>query len=138
MEVANEKRENIRDIIQEAQDKIRLQLKRPVTILYTIKVNDISENHIVQATLKETQTRWSDIVSEKRNREYMVPRKIIAWLCSRYLGYGTVKIGRILEVDHSSVVRYLEDMDNMIDTDDELYIPPLKNIEASILKLVKS
>lgn len=130
-------RSAIKDIMDAAEAQIAEQVGRPVSLLYSVKLNGVSPGFIIQSVCRICGVTWSSLVSATKKREAVIPRQIAAWLLNKYGGFGPSEIGRHLQKQHTSVLRLIESASNMIDTDDELFMPLLTRCEAEIIKLTR-
>jgi chromosomal replication initiation ATPase DnaA len=129
---------SIKLVMESTSQQLRDILGKPVTLIYKIKVNDISPEHIIQTVCKICNTTWSAITSESRQQKVIVPRQLTAWLLARYCGYTREKIAKEFgKADHSVVTHMIHRVNEMLDTKDELYLQPLQAIENCILKLTE-
>lgn len=131
-------KERVNSIMNEAINKVKEELARPVSITYNIKFNDISAEHIIQTVCKVCNTTWSKMMSDTRKMEALVPRHITIWLLYKYTGMSHAQVARYINrVDHTNSVHAVESVDRMIETNDPLYVTPLMTIEKCLLKLTE-
>lgn len=136
--IEQQKQMRIKEVMDNTSKQLKDILGKPVTLIYKLKVNDISAEHIIQTVCKVCNITWSKMMDKSKSLEVVVPRQITAWLLARYCGYTQEKIAQEFgKADHSVVSHMIQRVNEMLDTNDELYTRPLKTIESCILKLTE-
>lgn len=123
-------------VLNDTKKRLTEIIGKPVSVIYRIKVNDISPDHIIQTVCRVCNTTWSRILDKTRQREVTVPRQLIAWMMYNYCGLTHRMIAlKFGNDDHTFSVHMVERVNDMIATNDELYMQPLRIVESCILKL---
>lgn len=138
MSILIEKQLRIKEVMDNTSKQLKEILGKPVTLIYKIKVNDISAEHIIQTVCKICNITWSEMIGKTKTNHVVVPRQLTAWLLALYCGYTREKIAQEFgKADHSVITHMIQRVNDMLDTNDELYTRPLKTIESCILKLTE-
>lgn len=125
-------------IMSETMTKLKSIIGRPVTIVYKIKINDISQDHIIQTVCRICNTTWSDMISKSQKNEVLIPRQICMWVLNKYAGVSLNELAKLFDkCDHTSTMRSVMVVSNMIDTENEKYCEKIKLIEKCLLKLTE-
>ena len=82
--------------------------------------NKATIKHLFDVVEEITGITEEAIKSQKRLRELVDARKIIAVFCMRNLAMGTVNTGRLINRDHSSICHYTNDVEGMLKYDYQL------------------
>lgn len=77
------------------------------------------------------------MVSDRRDNDVKIPRNIFCWLARGYCGLLERQIAEILHRDRSTISHSLQTVKDMIDSNDQLYMHPLNELENSITELFK-
>lgn len=125
----------VNSILEIAQNDLRDLIGKPVVLNVRIKMSQISADVIILQVCEELKMRFSDIVSDSQKKELVVARHLIMWLCAYYCGFTDKKIGEILRRDRSTVTHSLKTVNDMLDTNDPIYLAPLQAVETRILKI---
>lgn len=137
MILTTEKKESIRQIMEQTQKDVSDIIGTPVTIMYKIKTNSISPNLILQIVMAHFKITYSQFVSSKRNQELVVPRYIFCHLVKGYCGLTQNQIAEIICRDRTTVLIGLQKVVEMLDIADPVYVQPLQMIEEAIINQVK-
>lgn len=74
-------------------------------VIYPNKAREITPNLIINVVAEHFGVRPEDIVSKKRNSEFVQPRQVVMYLCRELTNVSQVNIGRILgKKDHTTVI----------------------------------
>ncbi len=74
-------------------------------VIYPNKAREITPNLIIKVVAEHFGVRPEDIVSKKRNSEFVQPRQVVMYLCRELTNVSQVNIGRILgKKDHTTVI----------------------------------
>ncbi len=61
-----------------------------------------------------------DIISARRDKEIVIPRQVVMYLCRNELNMKQEAIGRLLDKDHSTIIYGLKKIDQLLKTDESL------------------
>lgn len=74
-------------------------------VIYPNKAREITPNLIINVVAEHFGVRPEDIVSKKRNSEFVQPRQVVMYLCRELTNVSQVNIGKILgKKDHTTVI----------------------------------
>ena len=138
MNLSNESKAQVTTIMDEARIKLGQALGVPVSVLYTLRFNNIDPAHICQTVCKVCDLYFSDVVSGNTKKEFVVARKLIAWLCDSYCQLSETEIAKILHCDRTTIYKQVQYVNDMIETNDDLYLIPLRKAEEIILRKAKN
>lgn len=69
-----------------------------------------------------------EITGRSRKQKFVIYRMAFSFLCRAEFGLNTVKIGELLNRDHSSIVHFTKVFNNFLDTKDELALTTLHQV----------
>jgi chromosomal replication initiation ATPase DnaA len=128
-----EQKKQVRDIMDECQNKLAAVIGAPVSVLYRLKINHINPEIIIQHVLRTCNVRHSQLVSQSREKELVVARYLIIWLVTYYCGISSEKVAAMVNRERSSVPHAIAEVNDKLDVNDEMYVKPLKEIERLLL-----
>lgn len=74
-------------------------------VIYPNKTKEITPTNIINVVAEHFGVRPEDIVSQKRNSEFVQPRQVVMYLCRELTGVSQVNIAKILgKKDHTTVI----------------------------------
>lgn len=74
-------------------------------VIYPNKTKEITPSHIINVVAEHFGVRPEDIVSQKRNSEFVQPRQVVMYLCRELTGVSQINIAKILgKKDHTTVI----------------------------------
>lgn len=74
-------------------------------IIYPDKVREITPTLIINVVAEHFGVKPEDIVSKRRNSEFVQPRQVVMYLCNKYTENSLANIGKILgKKDHTTVI----------------------------------
>jgi chromosomal replication initiation ATPase DnaA len=129
-------RKVVNDIIEKAKQDITNAIGRTATIILRLKVNHLNPELIIQQVCTTCKVTWSQVVNKGREREYVTPRHLICWLITHYCGLTPDKIAQFIHRDRTTVLYAIENVNNMLDTNNPMYVHPLVEIEKLLLNIV--
>lgn len=81
----------------------------------------ITSGLIVEVVAEHFGITPEDIMSKRRNTEYVLPRQICMYLCRKYTDYSLQSIGKAVgKKDHTTVIHGIEKITEDIEKNDEL------------------
>ncbi len=90
-------------------------------VIYPNKPKEITPNLIIQVVSEHFGVNPDDIISKKRNSEFVLPRQVIMYLCRTLTGDSLQNIGKILgKKDHTTVIHGINKITAEIETNEEL------------------
>ncbi len=90
-------------------------------VIYPNKPKEITPNLIIQVVSEHFGVDPDDIISKKRNSEFVLPRQVIMYLCRTLTGDSLQNIGKILgKKDHTTVIHGINKITAEIETNEEL------------------
>ncbi len=90
-------------------------------VIYPNKPKEITPNLIIQVVSEHFGVDPDDIISKKRNSEFVLPRQIIMYLCRTLTGDSLQNIGKILgKKDHTTVIHGINKITAELQTNEEL------------------
>ena len=74
-------------------------------IIYPNKAKEITPTLIINVVAEHFGVKPEDITSKRRNSEFVQPRQVVMYLCSKYTDNSLANIGKILsKKDHTTVI----------------------------------
>lgn len=74
-------------------------------VIYPNKPKEITPNLIISVVAEHFGVKPEDIVSKKRNSEFVLPRQVVMYLCRELTNVSQINIGKILgKKDHTTVI----------------------------------
>ena len=90
-------------------------------IIYPNKVKEITPNLIINVVSEHFGVKPEDIVSKKRNSEFVQPRQVVMYLCNKYTDNSLANIGKILgKKDHTTVIHGIKKITAELEVNEEL------------------
>lgn len=96
-------------------------------------VSDSQEEDVIIKTIcQEFKVSFDEVISKKRNPEYLIPRQIIIYFLMLKTRYTMTKIGKLMGGrDHTTVIHTMKRVRDIIDTEEDF-----KNKINYLLKLI--
>lgn len=74
-------------------------------VIYPNKAKEITPTLIIHVVAEHFGVKPEDIVSKKRNSEFVLPRQVVMYLCRELTNVSQINIGKILgKKDHTTVI----------------------------------
>ena len=90
-------------------------------IIYPNKAREITPGLIIDVVAEHFGVKPEDIVSKKRNSEFVQPRQVVMYLCSKYTDNSLANIGKILgKKDHTTVIHGIKKITAELENSEEL------------------
>lgn len=90
-------------------------------IIYPNKAREITPSLIIDVVAEHFGVKPEDIVSKKRNSEFVQPRQVVMYLCNKYTDNSLANIGKILgKKDHTTVIHGIKKITAELETSEEL------------------
>ena len=90
-------------------------------IIYPDHPKEITPSLIIEVVAEHCGIHPEDIVSKKRNAEFVEPRQIVMYLCRELTDTSLTNIGKILgKKDHTTVIHGVKKMEEEIPVNKEL------------------
>lgn len=128
-------RQRVKEIMEETKKRLSIEIGKPVSLLYSIKVNHLSPQLIVQQVLSVCKITYSELVSKSQERKYVIPRYLAMWLLTYYCGQDQKEIGDLCGRERTVVSIGIKAINDALDVNDELVTIPLKEIEQRLLQI---
>lgn len=90
-------------------------------IIYPNKAMEITPTLIINVVAEHFGVKPEDITSKRRNSEYVQPRQVVMYLCSKYTNNSLASIGKILgKKDHTTVIHGIKKITAELEISEEL------------------
>lgn len=90
-------------------------------VIYPNKPKEITPSLIISVVAEHFGVKPEDIVSKKRNSEFVQPRQVVMYLCRELTSVSQVNIGKILgKKDHTTVIHGVKKIETEMETNEEL------------------
>ncbi len=90
-------------------------------IIYPNKAKEITPTLIINVVAEHFGVKPEDITSKRRNSEFVQPRQVVMYLCSKYTDNSLANIGKILsKKDHTTVIHGIKKITAELETNEEL------------------
>lgn len=89
-------------------------------IIYPNKVKEITPTLIINVVAEHFGVKPEDIVSKRRNSEFVQPRQVVMYLCNKYTDNSLANIGKILgKKDHTTVIHGIKKVTAELEINEE-------------------
>lgn len=89
-------------------------------IIYPNKVKEITPSLIINVVAEHFGVKPEDIVSKRRNSEFVQPRQVVMYLCNKYTDNSLANIGKILgKKDHTTVIHGIKKVTAELEINEE-------------------
>lgn len=89
-------------------------------VIYPNKAKEITPSVIINVVAEHFGVRPEDIVSKKRNSEFVLPRQVVMYLCRELTNVSQINIGKILgKKDHTTVIHGVKKIEAEIQNSEE-------------------
>jgi len=89
--------------------------------------------HIV---CRNCEVSKEDVIRGPRKSSIIIARHLYCWFAMNLSGKTSIEIGNSINRDHSTVLHARDKVQNMIDTNDELYMPYYTPISEQVNKII--
>ena len=90
-------------------------------IIYPNKAREVTPTLIINMVAEHFEVKPEDIVSKKRNSEFVQPRQVVMYLCREMTDNSLITIGKILgKKDHTTVIHGIKKIEAEMETNKEL------------------
>ncbi len=90
-------------------------------MIYPDKPKEITPSLIVEVVAEHFGITTDDIISKRRNSEFVIPRQIAMYLIRDLTDYSLANIGKVLgKKDHTTVMHGVEKIEKEVETNSEL------------------
>lgn len=90
-------------------------------VIYPNKAKEITPTTIINVVAEQFGVKPEDIMSKKRNSEYVQPRQVVMYLCRELTEVSQINIGRILgKKDHTTVIHGVKKIEAEMENNEEL------------------
>jgi len=90
-------------------------------VIYPNKMKEITPTLIINVVAEHFGVKPEDIISKKRNSEFVLPRQVVMYLCNQFTDNSLANIGRILgKKDHTTVIHGIKKITAELDNNEEL------------------
>lgn len=89
-------------------------------IIYPNKAKEITPTLIINVVAEHFGVKPEDITSKRRNSEFVQPRQVVMYLCSKYTDNSLANIGKILgKKDHTTVIHGIKKVNAELEINEE-------------------
>jgi len=89
-------------------------------IIYPEKAKEITPTLIINVVAEHFGVKPEDITSKRRNSEFVQPRQVVMYLCSKYTNNSLANIGKILgKKDHTTVIHGIKKVTAELEINEE-------------------
>ena len=82
--------------------------------------HNITPEYIIDVVCDQYNINKEDIISKRRNREIVIPRQVIMYLCIKKAGIPSTRIEKILKKDHSTIFHGANSIESELEYDKDL------------------
>jgi chromosomal replication initiation ATPase DnaA len=127
----------IRDVLVKCRQGIESILGKEVTVFFKIKVRHLSTNDLARIICEVCEVKWEQVISESRKAPIVMARHLFIYFSLRYQKKTQDQIAVVINRDdHSTVIHARDKIQNMVDTNDELYMPYFTEIDKRINEIL--
>lgn len=128
----------LRAILNKCQEDIEQLTKLPVTVYYRIKFHHLSSPDLIRIICEVCDVSWEQIKSNFRKSHYVIARQLYCWFAFQVQKKKLCTIAEKIGRDHTSVIHSRDKVQNMIETNDELYMEPFQEIQRRIDEIMEA
>jgi chromosomal replication initiation ATPase DnaA len=127
----------IRDVLVKCRQGIESILGKEVTVFFKIKVRHLSTNDLARIICEVCEVKWEQVISDSRKAPIVMARHLFIYFSLRYQKKTQDQIAVVINRDdHSTVIHARDKIQNMVDTNDELYMPYFTEIDKRINEIL--
>jgi chromosomal replication initiator protein len=94
--------------------------------------NEITEDQVIHATCQYFKISIGSLRRRIRVRRIVEPRQILMYLLRIEAGLTFMKIGELLNIDHSTVVHTMKIINNRLSINDEITTTAINKIRSAL------
>lgn len=130
----------VQNIIRECEDRIRAATNDNSisVVLFSKKIAlSLSFDDVVDFVCAVTGEKAKDITKVSRKKEIVTARQLVIYFSFQYCSLSKSEIARRLNQDHTTILKSLKTVDDLLQTGDQLicnYVNEVNNIIQSLTK----
>lgn len=122
----------VRAILDKCQDDVQAMVGIPVKVYFNLKFKLLPTEELLRIVMEVCDVTHSKMVSPRRQFQYVLARQLFSYFARTVQGKTLESIGKVLQQDHSSVIKSISKVKDMIDTKNEMYVPAFNEISERI------
>lgn len=133
----------VKNILRDARQKVERIVQRPLSIgLVEVRNKpafvcnspkvDAEKLRLQNIICNVCGVYWWEITGKSRKKNIVVARQMYCVYARTFLKKSLVNIGYDIEKDHTTVIHSLQTVQNMLDTDDQLWVEKFERINQSL------
>ena len=99
-------------IVQDAEDQLTALCGYPVSIALNVHREELNETVLARLVCDEFGVKWKDVVDHSRMQHLVRARIAYAYLCRVWLKKSLMRTGALLGRDNTSIINYLDQVQN--------------------------
>lgn len=127
----------LRGLLDKCEDDVKALTGQNVRVYFKIVPTGLTVSELSSVICEVCEVHWWDIVSESKKASFVVARHLFCYFAYYHLEIKLNRIAEILKRDHTTVMYANNKVKNMIETNDELYIFPAKEIENRLNRIMR-
>ena len=128
-----EKYPELKLILDKCQEDAEKIVGKKVQITFHFKFQHLSTDMLATIICDVCEVKWSDIISESRKANIILARHIFCYLSATLQKKTLWQISNLIQRnDHGVIAKARDKVKRMIDTEDEIYMPAILEIEKRI------
>jgi chromosomal replication initiation ATPase DnaA len=127
----------LKDVLIKCRKEIEVLMGKEVTVFFKIKVRHLTTNDLARIICEVCEVKWEQVISESRKAPLVMARHFFIFFSLRYQKKTQDQIAVVINRDdHSTVIHARDKIQNMLDTNDELYMPYYTEIDKRINEIL--
>lgn len=126
----------LKDLLDKCYDDIATLTGKRVSVTFNIKFKEVTADHLRHIICRVCEVSWEDILTGPRKGSIIIARQLFCWFAMNVAGITCTETARILNKNHATILVSRDKVQNMIDTDDELYMVYFKPVNEAVNKLM--
>jgi chromosomal replication initiation ATPase DnaA len=123
----------LKELLDETQEKIQSLIGKPVSVHYEIRKHESSLLDLMDMVSAVGGVSVEEIKGHTRERRVLVWRQVYCWYGYHWCKRTLKEVGVSINRDHTTVITAIDRVNNMIDTNDELYTMPMEAVKEKII-----
>jgi chromosomal replication initiation ATPase DnaA len=124
----------LRAVLDRTQEEIQALIGQPVTVRYTINGHRYSLDELAAIVCETALIKVDDLKGKCQEQTFVIPRQIFCWFSMYWLNNQLVTTGNFINRDHTTVMASKKRVDDMLDTNDNIYCELMERVKARLIK----
>lgn len=126
----------LQPILDKCFHDIQQATGKKVSVVFKLIFREVDAAQLRHIICKACEVSWEQLAGESRKGSVIIARQLYMYFARTVQRKSLQAIGGEINRDHTTVIMAVKKIENMIDTNDELYMPYIKIIEEQINKIL--